>query len=67
MSLLPRDPDGADIDSSVQKWNYACQSLCIIAMTLFFGLRVYTRLFILNGFGKEDCEYIISSLCLHSS
>lgn len=58
MALSPRDPGDADIDDSVQKWNYACQSLCIITMTLFFGLRVYTRLFILNGFGKEDCEYI---------
>ncbi|CAI7604488.1 unnamed protein product [Penicillium manginii] len=54
MALLPRDPGDVDIDRSVQKWNYACQSLCIITMTLFFGLRVYTRQFILNGFGKED-------------
>ncbi|KAJ5082111.1 hypothetical protein N7532_011154 [Penicillium argentinense] len=53
MSFFPRAA-GEDIDTSVQKWNYACQSLCIIAMTMFFGLRVYTRLFILNGFGKED-------------
>lgn len=54
MALSPRDSGDADINDSVQKWNYACQSLCIITMTLFFGLRVYTRLFILNGFGKED-------------
>jgi hypothetical protein len=58
MALLPRDPGDVDIDRSVQKWNYACQSLCIITMTLFFGLRVYTRQFILNGFGKEDCEFV---------
>ncbi|KAJ6187794.1 hypothetical protein N7519_002702 [Penicillium mononematosum] len=54
MSLLERASGDASIDRNVQKWNYACQSLCIIGMTLFFGLRVYTRLFILSGFGKED-------------
>ncbi|KAK4871311.1 hypothetical protein LT330_000548 [Penicillium expansum] len=54
MSLLERDSGDASIDRSVQQWNYACQSLCIIGMTAFFALRVYTRLFILNGFGKED-------------
>ncbi|KAJ5465299.1 uncharacterized protein N7458_000985 [Penicillium daleae] len=48
------DARDASIDRSVQTWNYACQSLCIIGMTLFFGLRVYTRCFILSGFGKED-------------
>jgi hypothetical protein len=53
------DARDASIDRSVQTWNYACQSLCIIGMTLFFGLRVYTRCFILSGFGKEDCEYTI--------
>ncbi|KAJ5188728.1 hypothetical protein N7491_005048 [Penicillium cf. griseofulvum] len=54
MSLLERGSGDASIDRSVQQWNYACQSLCIIGMTVFFGLRVYTRLYILNGFGKED-------------
>lgn len=44
------------VNDSVQQWNKATQSLCIIAMTVFFMLRVYTRLRILNGFGKEDCE-----------
>ncbi|CAI7580107.1 unnamed protein product [Penicillium glandicola] len=29
-------------------------------MTAFFGLRVYTRLFILNGFGKEDCACAVA-------
>ncbi|KAJ5384451.1 hypothetical protein N7517_002362 [Penicillium concentricum] len=54
MLLFERSSGDASIDRSVQQWNYACQSLCIIGMTAFFGLRVYTRLFILNGFGKED-------------
>lgn len=61
LGLELRDTRDASIDHSVQTWNYVCQSLCIIGMTLFFGLRVYTRCFILSGFGKEDCEYIISS------
>jgi hypothetical protein len=56
LSLLERASGDASIDRSVQNWNYACQSLCIIAMTVFFGLRMYTRVFILSGFGKEDCE-----------
>lgn len=56
MSLFERGSGDASIDRSVQQWNYACQSLCIIGMTAFFGLRIYTRLFILSGFGKEDCE-----------
>jgi hypothetical protein len=46
------------IDRTVQKWNIATQSLCIIAMTFFFALRVYTRVFLLNGFTKEDCEFL---------
>ncbi|KAJ5616245.1 hypothetical protein N7537_001359 [Penicillium hordei] len=54
MPLLERGSEDASIDQSVQQWNYACQSLCIIGMTGFFGLRVYTRMFILSGFGKED-------------
>lgn len=48
----------------MQKWNYATQSLCIGGMTIFFALRVYTRMFILNGFTKEDCE---SHQALHST
>jgi hypothetical protein len=54
--LLERASGDASIDRSVQNWNYACQSLCIIGMTVFFGLRMYTRVFILSGLGKEDCE-----------
>ncbi|PLN75303.1 hypothetical protein BDW42DRAFT_41933 [Aspergillus taichungensis] len=46
--------DMASPDRSMQKWNYATQSLCIGGMTIFFSLRVYTRMFILNGFTKED-------------
>lgn len=48
--------DMASPDRSMQKWNYATQSLCIGGMTIFFALRVYARTFILNGFNKEDCE-----------
>lgn len=48
--------DMASPDRSMQNWNYATQSLCIGGMTIFFALRVYTRMFILNGFTKEDCE-----------
>ncbi|KAJ5209023.1 hypothetical protein N7449_003402, partial [Penicillium cf. viridicatum] len=60
MSLLERGSGDASIDRSVQQWNYACQSLCIIGMTCFFGLRVYTRMFILSGFGKEDWTYTVA-------
>ncbi|KAJ5149076.1 hypothetical protein N7448_000654 [Penicillium atrosanguineum] len=53
-SLLGRSPGDSNINRSVQTWNYVCQSLCIIGMTVCFGLRVYTRAVILNGFNKED-------------
>lgn len=53
--LFERD-DAKPIDRTVQKWNTATQSLCIAAMTLFFLMRAYTRVFLLNGFNKEDCE-----------
>ncbi|KAJ5166658.1 uncharacterized protein N7482_005439 [Penicillium canariense] len=59
-SLVQRDSGGGSIDRSVQSWNYACQSLCIIGMTVFFGLRVYTRCFLLNGFGKEDWACVVA-------
>lgn len=39
----------------MQTWNTITQSLCIAAMTVFFALRAYTRLSLLNGFWKEDC------------
>jgi len=55
-SLMGRSPGDPDIDHAVQTWDYVTQSLCIIMMTLFFGLRLYTRVFVLNGFNKEDCE-----------
>ncbi|KAF4213652.1 hypothetical protein CNMCM8980_009715 [Aspergillus fumigatiaffinis] len=51
--MLGRDV-GDSVDTSMQHWNTATQILCIVAMTVFFGLRVYTRIYILNGFGKED-------------
>ncbi|RJE17051.1 hypothetical protein PHISCL_10612, partial [Aspergillus sclerotialis] len=50
MSATGGDP----IDDTVYKWNIATQTLCIVFMTLFFGLRVYARSFVLNGFSIED-------------
>ncbi|OJJ48976.1 hypothetical protein ASPZODRAFT_149948 [Penicilliopsis zonata CBS 506.65] len=41
-------------NTALHEWNLVTQSLCIIFMTFFFALRVYTRKFILNCFGKED-------------
>lgn len=55
-SLLGRSPEHSNIDQDVQTWNYVCQSLCIVGMTVCFGARVYTRVFVLNGFNKEDCR-----------
>lgn len=43
-------------DTSLHQWNIATQTLCIVFMTLFFGLRVYSRKFVLRVFGAEDCE-----------
>ncbi|OJJ01988.1 hypothetical protein ASPVEDRAFT_41515 [Aspergillus versicolor CBS 583.65] len=42
------------VDRSMQTWNKATQSLCIIFMTVFFGLRVYTRTSLLRNWGQED-------------
>ncbi|KAL4812542.1 hypothetical protein BDW67DRAFT_169910 [Aspergillus spinulosporus] len=42
------------VDRSMQKWNYATQSLCIIFMTTFFGLRVYTRISLQRNWEPED-------------
>ncbi|KAL4744476.1 hypothetical protein BDW72DRAFT_188412 [Aspergillus terricola var. indicus] len=42
------------VDRSMQKWNYATQSLCIIFMTIFFGLRVYTRTSLQRNWEQED-------------
>lgn len=47
---------GGPVDDTVQQFNTATQSLCIIFMTVFFALRVYARHFVLNGFTLEDCE-----------
>jgi hypothetical protein len=58
--LLGRDAPNS-VDKTVQNWNTATQILCIVAMTVFFGLRVYTRIFILHGFGKEDCAWSITA------
>ncbi|KAJ5341187.1 hypothetical protein N7541_010311 [Penicillium brevicompactum] len=63
MSLLSaRSPGDVDIDRSVQQWNFACQSLCIAGMVLFFGLRLYTRVFILSGLGKEDWACLVATV-----
>lgn len=53
-TFLQRENWDTPIDRSVQTWNYVCQSLCIFGMSVFFGIRLYTRLFIVRGFGKED-------------
>lgn len=55
-TLFGRSDDNAGIDRTVQTWNYICQSLCIVGMTVCFALRVYTRVFLLKNFNKEDCE-----------
>jgi hypothetical protein len=57
-AMLERDV-GDSVDRTAQNWNTATQILCIVAMTIFFGLRVYTRRYILNGFGREDCAWSI--------
>lgn len=43
-------------DKSVHTWNIITQTLCLVSMTIFFLLRVYSRVFLLNGFHGEDCE-----------
>jgi hypothetical protein len=49
-------------DTTAQTLDYITQSLCLVFMTVFFGLRMYVKLFILNGFGIEDCESLVYSL-----
>lgn len=51
-------------DTSLHQWNIATQTLCIVFMTLFFGLRVYSRKFVLSGFGPEDCKWTMFPLGL---
>ncbi|KAL3429752.1 hypothetical protein BDV09DRAFT_179828 [Aspergillus tetrazonus] len=54
-SLIERDAAPEHhVDRSMQKWNYATQSLCIIFMTIFFGLRVYTRTSLQRNWEQED-------------
>lgn len=57
-ALFGRSEDGGHIDTTVQTWDYITQSLCIVGMTVCFGLRLYTRTFVLNGFNREDCEWL---------
>ncbi|BCS11098.1 hypothetical protein ALUC_40438A [Aspergillus luchuensis] len=55
--LLGRDDTSMTdkhVDRSVQKWNLATQILCITTMTIFFALRCFTRLVIMDGFRRED-------------
>lgn len=39
---------------------YHSVKLCIFVMSVSFSLSLYTRLFIHNGFGKEDCACSIA-------
>lgn len=62
--LLGRDDTGTTdkhVDRSVQKWNLATQILCITTMTIFFALRCFTRLVIMDGFRREDCKVLMNS------
>lgn len=62
--LLGRDDTGTTdghVDRSVQKWNEATQILCITTMTIFFALRCFTRLVIMDGFRREDCKGLMIS------
>ncbi|KAJ5232278.1 hypothetical protein N7468_005234 [Penicillium chermesinum] len=45
---------GKHVNTSVQTADYWCQGLCIAGMTICYFLRLYTRLFILRGFHRED-------------
>ena len=46
-------------DRTAQTWDYITQTLCMVFMTVFFALRMYVRLNILNGLGLEDCELVL--------
>lgn len=58
--FLRRDDWDISVDRSVQTWNYVCQALCIFGMSAFFGLRLYTRLYVIRVFGKEDWTCLIA-------
>lgn len=58
--FVHREDWDTSINRSVQTWNYVCQSLCIFGMSAFFSIRLYTRLYIIRGFGKEDWTCLIS-------
>lgn len=49
------DSPAQNVNQSVHIINYVTQSLCIVFMSVFFFLRVYARLKVLNGFAIEDC------------
>ncbi|KAL1961894.1 hypothetical protein VTN77DRAFT_927 [Rasamsonia byssochlamydoides] len=52
--LAADSPPSQHVDRSVHVINYVTQSLCLVFMTIFFFLRVYARLRVLNGFAVED-------------
>ncbi|KAK2763129.1 hypothetical protein FQN54_009765 [Arachnomyces sp. PD_36] len=61
MAFIPAadPPEGVEANLehpnvTAQTWDFATQSLCMIFMTIFFALRTYVKLRILNGFGIED-------------
>lgn len=64
------EPASDGPDRTVHIWNIITQTLCLVFMTIFFVLRVYARVNILNGFVGEDCKsssrkYIIRLLILY--
>ncbi|KAL2010670.1 hypothetical protein VTN00DRAFT_6477 [Thermoascus crustaceus] len=48
------EPASDGPDRTVHIWNIITQTLCLVFMTIFFILRVYARVNILNGFVGED-------------
>lgn len=54
--LRAADSGSVGTDQSIHIINYVTQSLCMGFMTIFFSLRVFARLKVLNGFATEDCE-----------
>ncbi|KAL1979674.1 hypothetical protein VTN96DRAFT_5373 [Rasamsonia emersonii] len=54
IELRAADSPAQDVNQSVHIINYVTQSLCLVFMTVFFFLRVYARMKVLNGFAIED-------------
>lgn len=55
IEMRAADSPAQNVNQSVHIINYVTQSLCIVFMSVFFFLRVYARLKVLNGFAIEDC------------